>query len=59
MKAFVIVSTVVFGLISVAHVWRSVVEPHLVREPWYILTSLVGIALFLWGFRLLWQQPKM
>jgi len=59
MKAFVIVSTVVFGLISVAHVWRAVVERHLVSQPWYIFTTLVGAALFLWGFRLLWQQPKM
>jgi hypothetical protein len=59
MKAYVAVTTVIFALITVAHIWRGVVERHLVSDPWYILTTLVGAALFLRGFRLLWQPRKM
>ena len=58
MKAYVAVTTVIFALITVAHIWRGVVERHLVSDPWFILTTLVGAALFVWGFRLLWQKPK-
>ena len=59
MKAYVALTTVIFALITMAHIWRGVVERHLVSEPWFILITLFGAALFLWGVRLLWQQPKM
>jgi hypothetical protein len=59
MKAYVAATTVIFALLTVAHIWRGVVERNVVNQPWYILTTLVGAALFLWGFRLLWQRPKL
>ena len=58
MKAYIVVTTVVFALITVAHIWRGTVERNLVSQPWFILTTLLGAALFLWGFRLLWQRPR-
>ena len=37
MKTYVIVTGTVFGLLTVAHVWRIVEEPHLARDPWFML----------------------
>jgi multisubunit Na+/H+ antiporter MnhE subunit len=49
-RTYVIATGVVFGLITVAHVWRLVVEPHLLREPWFMLLTLVaaGLAVAAW-----------
>ena len=55
MKAYVITTCMIFGLITVAHVWRGFVETNLVKEPWYIITTLLGAALSIWGARL-WQR---
>lgn len=50
MKAYVVTTGVVFGLIVVAHVWRVLVEgPALARDPVYILLTLAALALCLWS----------
>ena len=54
MKAYVITTGVVFGLITLAHLVRIILEgSHLVREPIYILLTLVAAGLCLWAWRLL------
>jgi len=55
MKSFLIVVGAVFGLIVVAHLARMVVEPHLVRDPWYWLLTIVAAVLSAWAWRLLWR----
>ena len=57
MKAYVMTTGAVFGLITLAHIWRVIVEPHLAREPWYVLLTLAAAALCLWAVRLLWRSP--
>ena len=58
MKAYLIVTSSVFGLITVAHIWRIVAEnPHLALEPWFVLLTLLAAGLCLWGLRLLWRPP--
>jgi hypothetical protein len=53
-KAYLLTTGTIFGLIVMAHVWRVFVEgTHLARDPWYILTTLVAGALCLWAWRLL------
>ena len=39
MRAYVIATGVIFGLLTVVHVWRIVEEPHLAREPWFLLAT--------------------
>lgn len=54
MKAYVITTGAVFGLITLAHVVRIIAEgPHLVTDPWYVLLTVVAAALSLWAWRLL------
>jgi hypothetical protein len=51
---------VVFGLITFAHILRIVVEPSQVRNPWFILTTLVSAALAVGAWRVARRgsQPK-
>ena len=59
MKAYVMTTGTVFGLLTLAHIWRAVeAEPHLATEPWYILITLATAALCLWALRLLWRSPR-
>lgn len=34
MKAYVVTAGTVFGLLTLAHIWRAFVEAHMVKEPW-------------------------
>jgi hypothetical protein len=47
LKAYVITAGVVFGLLTLAHIWRIIVEPNLASDPWFILTTLASGALCL------------
>jgi hypothetical protein len=57
MKAYLLTTGVLFGLITVAHFWRMVAEPHLATDPWYIVITAVAAALCVWALRLLRRQP--
>ncbi len=52
MKAYVLTTGALFGLITIAHVWRMVVEPPLATAPWYILITAAAAALGLWALLL-------
>jgi hypothetical protein len=59
MKAFLITTGTIFGLITIAHVWRMVAENHkLATEPWFVLLTIVAAGLSVWSFRLLSRVPK-
>jgi len=59
MKAYVMTTGAVFGLITVAHIWRVFAEsPRLATEPWFVLLTVATAALFLWALRLLWRSPR-
>jgi hypothetical protein len=53
MKAYVMTSGTVFALLTLAHIWRVFVEPHLAKEPWFVLFTLIALTLSLWAGRLL------
>jgi uncharacterized membrane protein len=53
MKAYVVTTGAVFGLLTLAHIWRAVVEPHLAKDPWFILFTLIALALCVWAWRVL------
>ena len=54
MKAYVIVTGVVFALITLAHILRVIAEgPRLLTEPLWVLLTLATAGLSLWAWRLL------
>ncbi|HEY1302601.1 MAG TPA: hypothetical protein VGF24_03575 [Vicinamibacterales bacterium] len=56
MKAYTVATGVIFGLITIAHVWRMFEEPHLTREPWFLLLTAVSAALCLLAWRVSRRQ---
>jgi hypothetical protein len=54
MKAYVMTTGAVFGLITLAHILRVVAEgPRLVSEPFFVLMTVLSTALCLWAWRVL------
>lgn len=54
MKAYIIITGVIFGLITVAHIMRFVMEgSRLATEPVFILLTLLSAALCVWAWQLL------
>jgi uncharacterized membrane protein len=51
MRTYVIVTGVVFALLTAAHVLRLFVEPHLVRDPWFVGATLISTILALMAWR--------
>jgi hypothetical protein len=53
-KAYLITTGSLFGLLTVAHIWRAFEEGrHLATDPWYILITIAAAALSFWAWRLL------
>ena len=52
MKAYIATTGILFVLLAVAHATRVFSEPHLARDPWFVLTTVISIALAVWAFRL-------
>ena len=59
MKAYLLSTATIFGLITVAHIWRMIAESAaLAREPWYLGLTILSAALCGWAIRLLRALPK-
>ena len=59
MKAYLITTGALFGVITIAHVWRMFAEGLTpAREPFYLVLTLIAAALSLWAWRLLKFLPK-
>ena len=59
MKAYVMTTGAVFGLITLAHLLRIFMEGrHLETEPLYILLTVAAASLCLWALRLLWVSKR-
>ena len=57
MKAYVMTTGTVFGLITLAHVLRIIAEgPHLLTEPVWILLTIAAAGMAVWAWRLLWNS---
>ena len=55
MKSYVMTTGVVFGLLTLVHIWRAIVEgPHLPTDPSFVVITLTAAAFSAWAFRLLW-----
>lgn len=59
MKAYVMITGAVFGLLVVAHIWRAIEEgPGVVKNPFYIIITIAAAGLCLWAWRLLRLMPR-
>lgn len=52
MKSYVIATGVLFGLLTLAHVWRIIEEPHLATDPWFVIFTILSAALCFLAWRL-------
>jgi len=54
MKAYVITTAGIFGLIVVLHIWRIIEEGiALAKDPVYIVLTVAAAALCFWAWRLI------
>lgn len=52
MKAYLIITGLIFGVIAALHIWRATAEGGLLKPLWIVLI-LLPAALCIWAFRLL------
>jgi hypothetical protein len=54
MKAYVMTTGAVFGLLTVAHLLRIIVEDRdLAMDPGFVLITVVSLVLCIWAWRVL------
>jgi hypothetical protein len=53
MKAYLATTAVLFALLVIAHVFRAMQEPHLARDPFFLLVSVIALGLTVWAIKLL------
>ncbi len=63
MKAYLVTTATIFGVLAIAHVLRTVAEAsRLESDPWFILEGpgigFMAGALCLWGWRLLRSSAR-
>ena len=57
MRSYVILAGVIFGLLAVVHLWRVAIEPHLARDPWFLLVTVAAAVLGLAAWRVVRRSP--
>jgi hypothetical protein len=59
MRTYVITTGVVFVLLTLAHVWRAIVEgPHVAADPWFVLSTAIAVSLSVWAWYVLRRSPR-
>ena len=58
MKAYVMTTGTLFGLLTAAHVWRMLEERHLATDPWYMLITAGTLVLCVWAWRALRSSAR-
>ena len=59
MRAYVIVTAVIFGLLTLVHLWRVAAESaSLAHQPEYVVITALSALLCAWGIRVLVRQPQ-
>jgi hypothetical protein len=58
MKAFLVTTGVLFGLMVVVHLVRVGAEPRMAKDPWFIVITVAAGVMSLWAWRLLWRSRR-
>jgi hypothetical protein len=60
MKAYLITTGTVFGLIVLAHIWRVFAEgARLATDPVFVVLTIAAAALSCWAWRLLSRSARL
>ncbi|HEU4787891.1 MAG TPA: hypothetical protein VFS57_10790 [Gemmatimonadaceae bacterium] len=58
MRPYLLINSIVFGLVTIAHIWRIFGESAaLARDPWFIALTVIAAALSIWS-ALLFRRAK-
>lgn len=58
MKAYVVTTGSIFGLLTLVHLWRAWEErAHLATDPWFMMITAASAALSVWAWRVS-RAPK-
>jgi len=53
-KAYVVTTGAIFGLLVTVHVWRAFAEgPRIATDPWFILITALAAGFCFWAWRVL------
>ncbi len=59
MKAYVMTTGVIFGVVVIAHIWRMLSEnAQLATDPAYLAITITAGALCLWAVSLIMRSPR-
>jgi hypothetical protein len=59
MKAYLVTTSTIFGLLVVAHIWRMFAESgNSTRDPWFLGITVFAAAMCFWSVRLLMRTPR-
>jgi hypothetical protein len=59
MRAYIVTTSIVFGLLVLAHIARGIAEgPHVVKDPFFMLSTFVAAGLCVWACRLLMRRSS-
>jgi hypothetical protein len=59
MKTYVMTTGTLFGLLVAVHIWRILEEVHgLMKDPWYVGSTIIATALCVWAWRLIRLMPR-
>ena len=50
MKTYIITTGIVFALIAIAHIARLAMETSVLREPAFLVLTVLAVALSVWAF---------
>lgn len=51
MRTYVIATGLLFALLVILHIWRVIVEPHLARDPFFLIATLIAASFALAAWR--------
>ena len=58
MRAYVMTSGAIFGLLVLIHLLRIVVEPSAFRDPFFLISTVIAASLCGWAVRVLRLQRQ-
>lgn len=57
-RAYLLTTGSVFGLVTIAHLWRAIAESRaLARDPWFVVITIFAAGQCVWAVSLLRQGP--
>jgi uncharacterized membrane protein len=59
MRAYLLTTGILFGLLALVHVWRVIQERNsLAKDPWFLIITIVAAAFSFWAFRLYGKSAR-